>query len=44
MLKFKMALDWLAKLVTHIPSRYEQTIRYYGWYSNKSRGMRKKID
>jgi hypothetical protein len=36
------ALDWLARLVTHIPGRYEQTVRYYGWYSNKSRGMRKK--
>lgn len=35
-------LDWLARLVTHIPGRYEQTVRYYGWYSNKSRGMRKK--
>ena len=38
------ALDWLAQLVTHIPSRYEQTVRYYGFYSNKSRGMRKKAD
>jgi hypothetical protein len=36
------ALDWLARLVTHIPNRYEHTARYYGWYSNKSRGMRKK--
>jgi hypothetical protein len=36
------ALDWLAMLVTHIPGRYEQMVRYYGWYSNKSRGMRKK--
>ena len=36
------ALDWLARLTTHIPGRYEQTVRYYGWYSNKSRGMRKK--
>ncbi len=36
------ALDWLARLVTHIPGRYEQTVRYYGYYSNKFRGMRKK--
>lgn len=36
------ALDWLGRLVTHIPGRYEQTVRYYGWYSNKSREMRKK--
>jgi hypothetical protein len=38
------ALDWLALLVTHIPGRYEQTVRYYGYYSNKSRGLRKKAD
>ncbi len=38
------ALDWLAKLVTHIPGRYEHTVRYYGYFSNKSRGMRKKAD
>lgn len=38
------ALDWLARLVTHIPGRYEQTIRYYGYYSNKSRGMRRKAE
>jgi hypothetical protein len=38
------ALDWLAHLVTHIPGRYEQTVRYYGYYSNKSRGLRKKTE
>jgi hypothetical protein len=32
------ALDWLARLVTHIPGRYEQTVRYYGWYSNRTMG------
>lgn len=36
------ALDFLARLVTHIPGRGEQMVRYYGFYSNKSRGMRKK--
>ncbi len=36
------ALDWFAQLVTHIPNRREQMIRYYGFYSNKSRGLRKK--
>lgn len=40
--KIFSALDWLAQLVTHIPNRYEQMARYYGYYSNKSRGMRKK--
>jgi hypothetical protein len=38
------ALDWLARLVTHVPGRYEHTVRCYGYYSNKSRGMRKKAD
>ena len=39
------ALDWLARLITHIPNRGEQLVRYfYGYYSNKSRGMRKKAD
>ncbi|MDX9788743.1 MAG: transposase [Desulfobacterales bacterium] len=38
------ALDWLAQLVMHIPDRYEQTVRYYGYYSNKLRGLRKKRD
>jgi hypothetical protein len=37
------ALDWLARLVVHIPNRYEQLVRY-GYYSNKSRGMRKKAE
>jgi len=36
-----VALDWLAQLVTHIPHKSEQMVRYYGFYSNKSRGLRK---
>jgi len=36
------ALDWLAQLVTHIPNKGKQMVRYYGYYSNKLRGMRKK--
>ena len=34
------ALDWLAALTSHIPNKGEQTVRYYGYYSNKSRGLR----
>jgi len=34
------ALEWLAQLSTHIPNRREQMVRYYGFYSNKSRGQR----
>ncbi len=36
------ALDWLAQLATHIPNKGEQMVRYYGFYLNKSRGLRKK--
>jgi len=35
-------LDFLAELTQHIPPQGAHLIRYYGWYSNKSRGMRKK--
>jgi hypothetical protein len=35
-------LDFLAEVTQHIPNKGEHTIRYYGWYSNKSRGMRAK--
>jgi hypothetical protein len=35
-------LDWSAQLVTHISNKGEQMVRYYGFYSNKSRGLRKK--
>lgn len=35
------AMDWLAQLTTHIPGKNEQMVRYYGYYSNKSRGLRR---
>ncbi len=38
------ALDWLAQLTTHIPGKNEQMVRYYGYYSNKSRGLRRQAD
>jgi hypothetical protein len=38
------ALDRLARLVVHIPNKCEQLVRYVGYYSNKSRGMRKKAE
>ncbi len=38
------ALDWLARIVVHIPNKYEQLAGYVGFYSNKSRGMRKKAE
>jgi hypothetical protein len=36
------ALEWLAAMCSHIPNRGEQMVRYYGYYSNVSRGARKK--
>jgi hypothetical protein len=34
------ATEWLANLSSHIPNRGEQMVRYYGFYSNVSRGKR----
>ena len=36
------ACDWLAALTPHIPNAGEHLVRYYGWYSNVSRGKRRK--
>lgn len=36
------ALDFLAEVTQHIPEPRAHTIRYFGWYSNKSRGVRAK--
>lgn len=33
-------LDFPAEVTQHIPDAGEHLIRYYGWYSNKSRGQR----
>jgi hypothetical protein len=38
------AIDWLAQLTTHIPNKREPLVRYYGFYSNRCRGDRKKTD
>jgi hypothetical protein len=35
-------MDWLAAMCSHIPNRGEQMVRYYGYYSNVSRGKRQK--
>lgn len=37
------ALEWLAAMCSHVPNRGEQMVRYYGYYSNVSRGKRKKV-
>jgi hypothetical protein len=35
-------LDFLAEVTQHIPNKGQHQIRYYGWYSNKKRGMQVK--
>ena len=35
-------LDFLAEFTQDIPPKGAHLIRYYGWYSNKARGMRRK--
>ena len=35
-------LDFIAEITQHIPNKGEHTIRYYGFYSNKARGVRAK--
>ena len=34
------ATDFLAAITQHIPNKDAQMVRYYGWYSNKMRGVR----
>jgi hypothetical protein len=36
------ALEFLALLSAHVPLRHESLTRYFGWYSCRSRGERKK--
>jgi len=36
-------LDFLAEVTQHIPNKGEHQIRYYGHYSNKSRGLRQNV-
>jgi hypothetical protein len=35
-------LDFLAEVTQHIPNKGEHQIKYYGFYSNKNRGLREK--
>jgi hypothetical protein len=35
-------LDFIAEFTQHIPPKGSHLVRYYGFYSNKARGMRKK--
>ncbi|MBU2027130.1 MAG: transposase [Proteobacteria bacterium] len=38
------AMEWLVAMSSHIPNRGEQMVRYYGWYSNVSRGKWQRED
>jgi hypothetical protein len=38
------AEEFIAAITQHIPKKSFQMVRYYGWYSNKSRGLRLKND
>ena len=35
-------LECLAALTDHIPDPGQHLVRFFGWYSNKTRGLRKK--
>ncbi len=34
--------EFIAAITQHIPEKSFQMVRYYGWHSNKSRGVRLK--
>jgi len=36
------ATEFIAAITQHIPDKSFQLVRYYGWYSNRSRGERRK--
>jgi hypothetical protein len=36
--------EFLARVIMHIPEPRRHLVRYYGWYSNVSRGKRRKAD
>ena len=35
-------LDFLAAVTQHIPDKGDHQINFFGWYSNKTRGMQRK--
>jgi len=35
-------LEFIAAITQHIPERLAQMVRYYGWYSNRTRGDRQR--
>ena len=37
-------LEFLARVLVHIPDQGHVTTRYYGWYANRPRGMRRQAE
>ena len=37
------ATEFLARITPHIPDKWEQTVRYYGFYSARTRGKRRLV-
>jgi Putative transposase len=37
-------LEFLARVLTHIPDKGQVTTRYYGWFANRPRGMRRRAE
>ena len=37
-------LEFLARVLVHIPDKGHVTTRYYGWYANRPRGMGRQAD
>ena len=37
-------VEFLARVLVHIPDKGHVTTRYYGWYANRPRGMRRKAE
>jgi len=37
-------LEWIARLTSHIPDRGTHLVHYYGAYSNRARGQRRKAE
>jgi len=38
------AVEFIADITQHIPEKSFQLVRYYGWYSNRMRGERRKLE
>ena len=37
-------MEFLARLFSHVPNKGQVLQRYYGWYSSRQRGMRRKAN